>query len=90
METEIQMRERNSMKAFNVLKSHIVKVIITYGYDSRFDQAFEYFVRVRFHNFKEKLIQNLNQLEMLLKEEELHPTGGETEEVRTTGCWASP
>ncbi|PWA39632.1 reverse transcriptase zinc-binding domain-containing protein [Artemisia annua] len=44
----------------------------TSGYEPRFDQAFEYFIRDRFHNFKEKLIQNLNQLEKLLNGEELH------------------
>ena len=69
---KMQIQERDSKKVFTVFKSYVEKVINIYGYDSRFEQAFEYYVRDRFHYFKEKLNQNLNQLEKLLNEEELH------------------
>ena len=68
----MQMKERDSKKAFKVFKSHNEKDINSLGYEPRFDEALEYFVRVQFHHFKEKLIQNLNQLEKLLIGEELH------------------
>jgi hypothetical protein len=71
MEMKMKIQERYSKKVFTVFKSYVEKVINIYGYDSRFDQAFEYFIRVRYHNFKDKLNQSLNQLEMLLNEEEL-------------------
>lgn len=60
------MKERDFKKKFKVFKSQIEKVINTSGYDSRFNQAFEYFIRVQFHQFKGKLIQSHNQLEKLL------------------------
>lgn len=72
MEKDMQMKEIDLKKKFKVFKSQIEKVINTSWYDSRFDQAFEYLIRVQFHQFKEKLIQSLNQLEKLLNEEELH------------------
>ena len=68
----MQIQERYSKKKFIVFKSQVEEVINTLGLEPRFDEAFEYYVRVQFHHFQEKLIQNLNQLEMLLNEEELH------------------
>ena len=68
----MQMKERYFKKKFTVFKSQVEKVINISGYESRFDQAFEYYVRVRFHNFIDELNQSLNQLEKLLNEEEPH------------------
>jgi hypothetical protein len=72
MEMKVQIQERDFKKKFTVFKSQVEKVINISGYESWFEQAFEYYVRDRFHYFKEKLIQSLNQLEKLLNEEELH------------------
>ena len=72
MEMKMQIQERESKKVFAVFKSQVEKVINTNGYESRFDQAFEYFIRVRFHDFKAKLNTSMNLLEKLLNEEELH------------------
>ena len=66
------MKERDFKKKFTVFKSQVEKVIKILGYESRFEQAFEYYIRDRFHYTQEKLNQNLNQLEKLLNEEELH------------------
>ena len=68
----MQIHERDSKKKFRVFKSQVEEVINTLGLETRFDEAFEYYVRDRFHYFQEKLNQNLNQLEKLLNEEELH------------------
>ena len=56
----MQMKERDSKKAFKVFKSHVEKVMNVSGYAPRFDDAFEYTVRIPFRLFKEKLIQSLN------------------------------
>ena len=72
MEKEMQMKQRDSQKAFKVFKSHVEKVMNGSGYAPRFDEAFEYIFKVPFHHFQEKLIKSLNQLEKLLNEEEFH------------------
>lgn len=72
MKMKMQIQERDSKKVFTVFKSYVEEVINSLGLEIRFDEAFEYYVRVQFHHFREELIQNLNQLEKLLNEEELH------------------
>ena len=66
MEMKVQIQERDFKEKFKVFKSQVEKVINKSGYESWFEQAFEYYVRDRFHYFQEKLNKNLNQLEKLL------------------------
>jgi hypothetical protein len=48
----MQIQERDFKKKFTVFKSQVEKVINISGYESWFEQAFEYYVRDRFHNLK--------------------------------------